>query len=566
MNNKKYLIFFVLLLIVFTVGVYLFYNSYLNTLKITYGINKNILTNYNDKINRLQIYSDEDVKIYDEVFYYKIKSEKLPNAVVNAITYLVYSKKKYDFKTEKLLEFLKVDDYFFQNELLNKYISPFLDDKVKSKFPDYIFAKIFLLQDAKEKFGFSKIYLDFLNNYSFTSKSFGLEGAANYFFGKNFDELNLREQLYLIILPFKRKYKDINRTINGLLWQLLNNKIIGKEEFDKNILKKLCFNVRKPFIKYKYLADAALNELESRNIKYKEKNLTVKLSVNLKLSNEIDCLIQDEVRKINPLLRSAFVLIDKNKILAVAGRKNAALYRRQIGSIFKPIVYLTAFENGIKPNDFIVDKPYIFKKHGKVYKPKNYEDFFMGKTYVRNGMIYSLNNATVKLAEKTGFEKIAKKAVEMGLKTVKPYLAMPLGVIPFTPLEVSKAYNVLLNNGVKKDISLIKSIYDNELKSELTFKTKDKRIFSEKTTKTVKNIMKEVVKRGTARGAGLLKGTAGKTGTTNDYKDAWFLGIYKDYLGVCWVGFNSMKSMGDNASGGHTAAPIFSKIQKKFMK
>jgi penicillin-binding protein 1A len=450
--------------------------------------------------------------------------------------------------------------------LINLYISPFLSPEVKSDFPKGIFAKMFLIQDLLEKYGIKEIYLHYLNTHEYLKNVFGIQGASNYFFGKNFEDLQLREKLYLIVLTFKNQYKDINRAIDGLLWQMLNEGLIKKDLFEKNFNRQICFNVYKPFKIYSYLTNTILNELNKRFTNYKEKNLNIKTTVNLQLSNRIDCLIQSEARKIAPLLRSAFVLIKKDKIIAIAGKKNSVLYKRQIGSIFKPIVYLTAFENGIKPNDYIIDKPYVFKKHGKIYKPKNYEDFFMGKTYVKNGMIYSLNNATVKLAEKVGFEKVAKTAVQMGFTTVKPYLAMPLGVIPFTPLEVAKTYTVILNNGIKKDISLINNIYDNTEKEYILFKKNEKRILSEQTVQEVKNLMKEVVKRGTARGAGLLKGTLGKTGTTNDYKDAWFLGLYKEYLGVCWVGFNSMKSMGDKASGGHTAAPIFAKVQKKFMK
>ena len=566
MKKHKLLLTVVLISFFLCAGIYFSYKSYLDTLKAAYKINKNIFHNQSYKVAKTEIYSDENVLIYKDIFFWTGKINHLSDEIINSMEFLNTKNQNYDFVTKKIMEYTKFDEKNFRNILLNQYINQFLDKKVKNKFPDYIFAKMFLLQDLIRKYGIEKVYLDVLNYYKYNDNIIGIEGAANYFFGKDFSELNLREKLYLIVLTFKNKYKDINRAIDGLLYQLLNNKLINKEKFDENFNKPICFNVQKPFKIYDYLVDTVLKELEKRKIDYKHKNLKIKTTVNLKLSNQIDCLIQSAAKKTHKLLRSAFILIDNNKIVAIAGDKNATVYKRQIGSIFKPIVYLTAFENGIKPNDFIIDKPYTFKKHGKTYKPKNYEDFFMGKTYVKNGMIYSLNNATVRLAEITGFEKVANTAVKMGLTSVKPYLAMPLGVIPFTPLSVAKAYTTIFNDGIKKDISVIDYIYDNDLKKNIEFLKKEKRIVSKKAVNEVKKLMQKVVEIGTARKVGLLEGTLGKTGTTNESRDAWFLGIYKKYLGICWVGFNSMKPIGDNASGGHTAAPIFLKVQKKFMQ
>ncbi|MEF3255752.1 MAG: hypothetical protein K6348_09395, partial [Deferribacterales bacterium] len=269
-------------------------------------------------------------------------------------------------------------------------------------------------------------------------------------------------------------------------------------------------------------------------------------------------------------LQTAGIIVDykKGDILTSFGSKdgkgrlNRVIdIKRQVGSIFKPIVYLTAFDNGISPNDIIEDKPTIYGKGPKAYAPKNFEDFYMGKTKVENALIYSLNNGTLQVALKVGLEKVSDMASRLGM-TTPVGLGYCLGAGEYTVLDVANYFSVIANEGVRKRNSYIKElVFDNNSVFRESY-SPDEVVVSRETVGIVKNILAKVVKIGTARGARLLPDTIGKTGTTNDSRDAWFAAIYDRYVIVVWVGRDDYRPMADNGTGGGVAAPLVAKIQR----
>lgn len=436
-------------------------------------------------------------------------------------------------------------------------------------------AKEYLL----EKYSMEDLYRYLFNRIEYSDNVVGVGGLAHYLCGENFSQLDFKTQMFLIFTAInilekkERTFSEITAEIDGTLWKLYEKGVIDNAFYRKVVNSGVHFKEYKAVNnkKYQKLIAMVKQELKINRIDVKKNNYDVYLGYDDRLNAHLQQKISDYIKSRGKNLKAAYAVIDYDKgvirgIFGIKSRKYRDIFsrplymKRQTGSIFKPFVYVTAFENGVKPYDYIVDRKGKYLVSKSVYSPKNYDDFYMGRTYVRNGLIYSLNNATVKLAIKTGLKNVALTARAFGLEPTKAYPSMPLGVIPYTVLEMAQAYSIFANNGVKRDITFIDKILKNGQK--VNIEKKEKRIVSEKSARIIIDCMKDVVRLGTARGTGLLKGTAGKTGTTNNYRDAWFVGVFKPYVVVVWVGYDNMKSMGEEGTGGSIAAPLVANLQK----
>jgi membrane carboxypeptidase/penicillin-binding protein len=248
--------------------------------------------------------------------------------------------------------------------------------------------------------------------------------------------------------------------------------------------------------------------------------------------------------------------------------------RRQPGSTFKPFVYLAAFEATfddpalppITPATVVEDAPAVFFFEDKEYIPQNYEDEYVGNVTLRRALAKSLNVATVKVAEMVGYDRVA------GLWTnrlhmpgdVRPYPAVALGSFEATPLEMATAYNVLANGGLKVEpVSVLQVTDANERVLEQHEAPTPQRVVHEESAFLVLNMMRSVINEGTAAAArvtGFSADAAGKTGTTNDLRDAWFAGFTPDLLCVVWVGYDDNTPVG--LSGAKAALPIWVQFMK----
>jgi penicillin-binding protein 1B len=248
--------------------------------------------------------------------------------------------------------------------------------------------------------------------------------------------------------------------------------------------------------------------------------------------------------------------------------------RRQPGSTFKPFVYLTAFEATfddptlppVTPATVVDDSPSVFFFEDKEYIPQNYEDNYMGSVTLRTALAHSLNNATVKVAEMVGFDRVAdtwSKKLGMGAN-IKPYPAVALGAFEATPFEMALAYNVLANGGLKIEaVTVLKVTAEKGQTLEQHRAPEPKRVVHEESAFLVTNMLRSVLSEGTAassRGLGFSADAAGKTGTTNDLRDAWFAGYTPSLLCVVWVGFDDNTPL--NLSGARAALPIWVQFMK----
>ncbi len=262
--------------------------------------------------------------------------------------------------------------------------------------------------------------------------------------------------------------------------------------------------------------------------------------------------------------------------------------KRQPGSAFKPIVYAAALENGYSPNSIILDAPFV-ESQGiglKNWKPENYGKKFYGPTTLRKGIEYSRNLMTVRVAKSLGLDKILNLSAKLNIyEDVPELLSVSLGSVETTLLNLSAAYASFANGGKKINPSLIKRIQDRRGKTIFKLENKkcsgcdkflnnsktfpfinfeNERVFSEETAYQMTSILEGVVKRGTGKKLRDLNvPIAGKTGTTNNNYDAWFIGFTSNLIVGVYVGFDNPKTLGKHETGSKAALPIFKDFIKK---
>ena len=296
-----------------------------------------------------------------------------------------------------------------------------------------------------------------------------------------------------------------------------------------------------------------------------------------------------------PLVNGGIVVMDPHngKVKALVGGysfkssefNRATQAKRQPGSAFKPIVYASALENGFLPNSLILDAPFVSEQGVglKDWKPENYGKKFYGPSTLRKGIEKSRNLMTVRIAQKLGFDKISKTSVDLGVyENVPELLSVSLGSNETTLLKLTNAYCTFANGGKKITPILInriqnrrgKTIYNSEtricegcsvIKDDENFfpiiLDKYKQVISEQTAYQITSMLEGVIKRGTGKKLKNLNvPLAGKTGTTNEYFDAWFVGFTSDLAIGVYIGYDTPKSLGKFETGSKTALPIFKKF------
>src|ERR1700675_4034197 len=241
---------------------------------------------------------------------------------------------------------------------------------------------------------------------------------------------------------------------------------------------------------------------------------------------------------------------------------------RQVGSSFKPYVYTTAIEKGFSPFDTIVDAPFTTISGGQAYSPHNYDEKFEGVITLRRALAGSRNIPAVKLAEKVGISNVVEMAKRFGITTpLPPYLPLALGAADMRLIEHVSAFTVFPNEGIRIDPHMIRRVtsYDGALLEEAHPEVHD--VVSPDVAHTMTAMLEEVVQFGTAMKAKALgRPAAGKTGTTQDFTDAWFMGFTPQRTAGVWVDYDDKQiSLGKRESGALAALPIWMEFMEKAM-
>ena len=355
-----------------------------------------------------------------------------------------------------------------------------------------------------------------------------------------------------------------------------------------------------------------------KKISLKSENMKLIKEKNFKIKNKFktgDLLVLEFDKSTNgynlsqiPKVNGGLVVLENKtgRILAMVGGYDASSSfnrvtqaKRQLGSSFKPIVYLAALENGYSPVSKVLDAPFVIDDYSKdgIWRPTNYGDKFYGLSTLRLGIEKSRNLMTVRLSDRIGLEKIAKISTDLGIYDKFPYLiSSSLGSLESSLLKITSAYATLANGGIKVDPIIIDAIYDNdgnflyrgderkclkcniELKSDLDtskitnleapkIKNYKPNIFSNESAYQMTSFLMGVIERGTAKNINDFDfQIAGKTGTTNDNQDAWFIGFNSEITVGVFVGYDVPKSLGRYETGSKVAAPIFHDLMKKLYK
>jgi penicillin-binding protein 1A len=232
---------------------------------------------------------------------------------------------------------------------------------------------------------------------------------------------------------------------------------------------------------------------------------------------------------------------------------------RQVGSSFKPYVYTTVIDQGASPDDTILDEPVTFDTASGPYSPHNYDEKFEGIITLRRALAQSRNIPALKLASKVGIKSVIEYAGRFGITSkIPPYLPVALGSAEITLLEQTSAYSVFPNDGVRVTPRYITKVsdYEGRVLEENFPDVKD--VISGRTARILTSMLREVVLHGTGIAAAKLPfPVAGKTGTTNDFTDAWFVGFSPTTTCGVWLGFDEKRSLGAKETGAHAALPIW---------
>jgi penicillin-binding protein 1A len=300
-----------------------------------------------------------------------------------------------------------------------------------------------------------------------------------------------------------------------------------------------------------------------------------------------------------PEVTGALVAMDPHtgRVLAMSGGfsfwisqfNNVTQAWRQPGSSFKPYVYLAALQEGFTPSTIVLDAPIVVKLGDRTYRPRNASGKFYGPTPLRTGIEQSRNLMTVRLAEATGLDKVAEFVIKLGVSDkIEPTMAMALGSYETTAMRHVTAMSMIVNGGRKITPTLVDRIQDRygrtiyrhdsrncenckgiAFASQTMPEIADTRaqVIDEDNAFQMVSMMQGVVQRGTATVVSALgRPVAGKTGTTNDVLDAWFVGFTPDLAIAVWVGFDRPRTLGPREQGGTTAAPIFLDFARAALK
>lgn len=280
--------------------------------------------------------------------------------------------------------------------------------------------------------------------------------------------------------------------------------------------------------------------------------------------------------------QAALVAVDPRTgdVLALVGGRwyNTSQYnravsaRRQPGSVFKPFVYLAAFERArierrtdLTPATVVIDEPTTFADGDKTWTPANYENEYDGPITLRRALARSRNVATIKVAEMAGYERVADIWRRVGTRaSPRPYPAITLGVFEVTPLEIAEAYTLFANLGEVRPLRVIDRLVLDNREIRTPREPRTRTVASPQATFLVTSMMRSVLTEGTgvaARAAGFRLDAAAKSGTTNDLRDAWFVGFTPELLTVVWVGLDDNTPVG--LTGSSAALPIWTRFMQR---
>jgi penicillin-binding protein 1B len=463
---------------------------------------------------------------------------------------------------------------------------------VRRKLMEQFMAVILSVKTTKDQI--LELYLN--DVYLGNRGSFAIHGvpeAARLYFGKDVNNLTLGEAATIAgiiqspgtLSPFNAPARAKERR-NVVLNAMADAGFVSKEAADRSSKEPLSPVARALDAEAPHFVDYVGDTLAEHYpaLTQSTQAVDVYTTLDLHLQRLAQDAVSDGLTKVDQLLsrrkrpriaEAALIAIDPRTgdILAMVGGRsyNQSQYNRAVnasrqpGSVFKPFVYLAAFEraaegglNTLTPATLVNDEPTTFDAGGTTWSPSNYENEYDGEITFRRALAMSRNAATVKVAEAAGYGRVADLWKKIGAGTPpQPYPSIALGVFEATPFEIATAYTIFPNAGMRRDLRPILRITKGDSDVQIR-EHRPTSIARPDTTYLVTNMMRSVLSEGTGaavRASGFSLDAAGKTGTTNDLRDAWFVGFTPELLTVVWVGLDESQPLG--LSGAQAALPIW---------
>jgi penicillin-binding protein 1A len=455
----------------------------------------------------------------------------------------------------------------------------------------------------------------YLNHIYFGNGAYGIEAAAQQYFRKHARELTLSQTALLAALPKAPAHYDPRRRPTRAKQR--RDLVLALMEQQGRITEKQAGSARAAPLRVQarprrgaqddgfapYYVDAVRRMLEDRfgDMVY-ERRLTVRTTLDARAQRAAEEEMAKQLRNIEAgtlgrlngpryvsasesneqgtrYLQGSAVLLEVetgNVIALVGGRdfldspfNRATQSQRQIGSAFKPFVYAAAIADGFMTSQHIPDEPIsIPTSRQVVWEPRNYDGEFVGQISMRRALVESRNVPTVRLAAAVGLDAVKQTAERAGFTgDLSPHPAMPLGTVASNPLELAHAYTVFPGLGTQPEPRYVVSVTDEQgVVLWSTESVRNENTMDPRVAYVVTDMLRDAVDHGTGsmvRRAGYYGVAAGKTGTTNEGTDAWFVGYTPDLVGAVWIGFDQQRAITRNASGGHLAAPVWGRLMRR---
>ena len=426
------------------------------------------------------------------------------------------------------------------------------------------------------RFSKKQILSIYLNRVYLGSGTYGVQAASEKYFNKKVEDLNLYESAVIAsLLKAPSRYNPIaNKSLSQkraslVLENMAKNKMITTTKVNEAKYNNEKFSkFTTPPKSTRYFIDWLLPRVKAYVGEINE-DLIVRTTLDVKLQK----IAEDSLNKITTNYpsadQSALVGLDLNGgVIAMIGGRDygdsqfnrVTQAKRQPGSAFKLFVYLAGIENGFSPDDLVIDS----KININGWSPKNYKDKYLGEVSVKDAFSKSINTVAVKISENIGREKVIKMAKLMGINS--PILNSPslaLGTSEVNLLELTAAYDVLANSGNGIFVHGIRSIENTEGKNLFTRKIQGPgRILDSRTVGTMTQMMEETIRSGTGKKAKINRPAAGKTGTSQSLRDAWFVGFTSSIVVGVWFG-NDDDSPMEKITGGTAPAVLWSDFMQK---
>lgn len=460
----------------------------------------------------------------------------------------------------------------------NLFLTP--EVKITRKVAEWILAI-----KMEQKFSKSKILELYLNQVYWGHNAYGVEAASRTFFGKSVKQLNLAEASLLGGLLSSPEYYSPHRNFKMAKWRqsltlenMVKLKYITKDEAEKAKKAPIkLFNVRKSYkLVHPYFTSYVISVLTEKygdNL-LRKGGLKVYTTMNVEEQTLAEKIITTQIPKLkksNNIGQGAIISIDPNTgfIKTIVGGTSyeqsqfnrATQAKRQPGSSFKPFVYLTAFGSGLMTPDTVdVDAPISYPDMSGVWSPKNYDGTYRGPMTIRDAVKKSINTIAVKTLDRVGIDKVIETAKTLGIESyIGPNLSVALGSAEVTPLELASAYGVFATGGKRvPQVTPILKIEDrNGNLIEDNRHQEPEQVYSHRAVDMLNDTLRAVVTGGSGTAAQLPgRPVAGKTGTTSDHKDSWFVGFIPQRVTLVWIGNDNNSKMW-RVTGGGFAAPMW---------